>query len=71
MMDVHNIDYNRFPKMRGVKIIEALVEPEEALFLPIAWCHGLVSLDRSISMSIINFKYPNAWNYNNPTGVYQ
>jgi ribosomal protein L16 Arg81 hydroxylase len=71
MMDVHNIDYNRFPKMRGVKIIEALVEPEEALFLPIAWWHGVVSLDRSISMSIINFKYPNAWTYNNPTGVYR
>ena len=70
-VDLQNIDYNRFPKMKGVKIIEALVEPEEALFLPIAWWHGVVSLDRSISMSMINFKYPNHWEYNNPTGAHQ
>lgn len=70
-IDLQNIDYNRFPKMKGVKIIEALVEPEEALFLPIAWWHGVVSLDRSISMSMINFKYPNHWEYSNPTGAHQ
>ena len=70
-VDLENINYDRFPKMLDVKILEVVVEPEEALFIPIMWWHNVVSLDRSISVQFYNFKYPNHWEYNNPTGAYQ
>jgi hypothetical protein len=61
-----NIDYQRFPKLRGVKIIETILNPGEILFLPIGWWHQVRALDVSISLSFGNFSTPNGpltWDY--------
>lgn len=65
-VDVFNIDYDRFPKMKNVKIIEVTVNPGDALFLPLGWWHTVESLDRCISMSITDTAYENNWYYENP-----
>ena len=65
-IDIFNIDYNKFPKIKNVKIIEAIVEPGETIFLPLGWWHAVESLDRSISTSFLNFVFPNTWEFKNP-----
>jgi ribosomal protein L16 Arg81 hydroxylase len=65
-VDLFNIDYNKFPLMRGVQIAELVVEPGETLFLPLGWWHGVEALEPSISVSSTAFKYPNHWKFNNP-----
>jgi len=65
-VDLENIDYEKYPKMRDVKIMEVTVEPGETVFLPLGWWHGVVSLEKSISLSFNDFIYPNNWVYKNP-----
>lgn len=65
-VDLFNIDYAAFPLMKNVQIIEVVVNPGDALFLPLGWWHSVESLDRSISISITDTKYPNNWKYKNP-----
>ena len=65
-VDLFNIDYDRFPLMRGVQVADFVVEPGETLFLPLGWWHGVEALEPSISVSSVAFKYPNHWKFSNP-----
>lgn len=65
-VDLYDIDYTRFPKMRNVPVIDVVVEPGETIFIPLGWWHGVESLDPAISVSFTSFKYPNYWMFNNP-----
>lgn len=64
LVDIFNIDYSRFPLMSNVKYIDVVVNPGEALFLPLGWWHGVKSLDKSISISFTDFAFKNnCWEY--------
>lgn len=55
-VDLGNIDYEKFPLMRQVSIIDVVLEPGEFILLPIGWWHWVRSLDISISLSMTNFR---------------
>jgi len=65
-VDLEDIDYKKYPNMRDVNIMEVIVEPGETIFLPLGWWHGVISLDKSISISFNDFSYPNSWVFKNP-----
>jgi ribosomal protein L16 Arg81 hydroxylase len=65
-VDLQNIDYDKYPLMKRVKIMEITVEEGEAMFVPVGWWHNVVSEDVSISLSFTTFDYPNAWTFKNP-----
>lgn len=53
--DFPDIDIERFPKMKDVTPIEVVLNPGEAVFIPIGWWHCVESLDVSISISFTDF----------------
>ena len=59
-VDLGRIDYAKFPRMRGVSILDVVIEPGEFLFTPVGWWHWVKSLDISISVSCVNF-WPGGW----------
>jgi hypothetical protein len=56
-------DYERYPLFQNVSRLEVLLEPGQALFIPVGWWHHVRSLEVSISVSFTNFLVPNryAW----------
>jgi hypothetical protein len=66
-VDLDAVDLERFPLMRGVRVLEVVVEPGEALFLPLAWWHQVTSLDPCVSISLTNLAFPNDFNYYSPS----
>jgi ribosomal protein L16 Arg81 hydroxylase len=44
--------------MKGVAILDTVLEPGEFIFIPIGWWHWVKSLDVSISLSFKNFRVP-------------
>ncbi|WP_094672370.1 cupin-like domain-containing protein [Hydrocoleum sp. CS-953] len=66
-VDLENPDYYRYPLFKKVKIIEVILEPGEMIFIPIGWWHQVKSLNVSISLSLMNFIFPNYYKYQNPS----
>jgi len=60
-VDPKHPDYGRHPKFEGVDQLEILLEPGEALLIPVGWWHRVESLDVCISLSFNNFAYPNRY----------
>ena len=58
-VDGHSIDYERFPLMRNVQILECVLAPGEILFLPVGCWHYVEGLEVSITVSAINFQLEN------------
>ncbi|MBM3115124.1 cupin-like domain-containing protein [Jeongeupia naejangsanensis] len=58
-VDGRNIDYNRFPMMRDVQVLECILNPGEILFLPVGCWHFVEGLDVSCTVSSINFRWDN------------
>jgi len=58
-VDGHSIDYERFPLMRNVQILECILSPGEILFLPVGCWHYVEGLEVSITVSAINFQLEN------------
>ncbi|MEM1171555.1 MAG: cupin-like domain-containing protein [Cyanobacteria bacterium P01_H01_bin.35] len=65
-VDLENPDYYRYPLFKKVKILEVILEPGEMIFIPIGWWHQVKSLNVSISLSLMNFIFPNYYKYQNP-----
>ena len=65
-VDLDHVDFDRFPLMRGVQVLETVVEPGEALFLPLAWWHQVDALDISVSASFSALRFPNTFDYADP-----
>lgn len=66
-VDLENPDYHRYPLFRKVRSLDVILHPGEVIFLPVGWWHYVKSLDLSISVSFINFVFPNAYDWKNPT----
>jgi ribosomal protein L16 Arg81 hydroxylase len=58
-VDLNNIDYDRYPLFKEASIMDVTLSPGEVLFIPIGWWHHVTALDVSITMSFVNFIYPN------------
>lgn len=54
-----SIDADAFPLLREVHFHEIILNPGEALFIPIGWWHQVKSLDFSVTITYTNFKWKN------------
>jgi hypothetical protein len=58
-VDLFNVDYERFPAMKDVAVIDVEIGPGDLFFLPVGWWHAVRGLDISMTMTFTNFVYPN------------
>ncbi len=58
-VDFPKFDLKKHPLMQHVTPVEIIINPGDALFIPIAWWHCVDGLDKSISISFTNFNAPN------------
>ena len=58
-VDLANLDFERFPELRSVRVQECILEPGELLFLPVGCWHKVEALDLSATMTFTNFKFDN------------
>lgn len=66
-IDPANPDYSRYPLYRNVRSIDVILHPGEVIFLPVGWWHYVKALEISISVSFINFIFPNDYDWKNPS----
>ncbi len=50
-------------------ILTVVLEPGQALFVPVAWFHEVTALDPSITLSFLNFVWPNHFHWLGPAGA--
>ncbi|MDX5983678.1 DUF6065 family protein [Sphingomonas echinoides] len=62
-----DLDFERFPLLQGVTLHEIILEPGDALFLPVGWWHQVTALDFSVSITHTNFVWPNDAHSTYPT----
>jgi hypothetical protein len=65
-IDIDQPDLVRYPRFGQVKVLEAIVEPGETVYLPLGWWHQVTALDVSLSFSYSNIAVPNEFSYQNP-----
>jgi len=65
-VDAANPDYSRYPLFAQADPITVVLEPGEALFIPVGWWHYVKSLDLSTSLSFTNFVFPNEYYWRHP-----
>ena len=65
-VDPDAADLTVHPRFAGVQPIEFVVEPGEALFIPVGYWHQVESLEVSISLSFTNFAFPNDYYWEHP-----
>jgi len=58
-VDAEEPDLARFPRFAEVEIIDVVLEPGEALLIPVGWWHHVRSLEISINISLTNFQNSN------------
>jgi len=65
-VDCENPDYEKHPLFREVQRLQVILEPGEALFLPVGWWHHVRALDVSITVTFTNFVHLNKFNWFRP-----
>lgn len=58
-IDGRHIDFDRYPLMRDVRVLECTLNPGEMLFLPVGCWHFVEALDVSVTVSFTNFRWDN------------
>ena len=58
-LDDPAIDAAVFPRLAGARAYEVVLEPGEAIFMPLAWWRQVKSLDFSVTLTFTNFRWPN------------
>jgi ribosomal protein L16 Arg81 hydroxylase len=66
LIDAEKPDPERFPYFRDVELHEVEVAAGEALFIPATWWHHVRGLEPSLSLSLLNFVFPNLFESRNP-----
>jgi ribosomal protein L16 Arg81 hydroxylase len=69
-VDLESPNLLRFPLFSDVNVLDVVVNPGEAIFLPLAWWHHVRSLDISISLSFSNLRVPGRFEYENPRNTH-
>ena len=59
-LDASNIDLERYPRLKGLRLYEVLLQPGDILFVPLGWWHQVKSVDFSVTITYTNFKWSNA-----------
>lgn len=63
LSDIPDLDDPSFrrrdPLLAGTRIYDVVLAPGEIIFLPLGWWHQVKSLDFSVSISYLNFLWPN------------
>ena len=62
-------DKSQYPLLNHVSAMEVILNPGDAIFIPIAWWHRVESLDVSISLTFINFDAPNQFSNTYPSAT--
>ncbi|WP_238010693.1 cupin-like domain-containing protein [Dactylosporangium sp. AC04546] len=57
-VDAWTPDLRRFPDYAAATVLETVLEPGEALFIPVCWWHWVRALDVSITVSFHRFTHP-------------
>lgn len=58
-VDGKEIDYEKFPMMKDVQVIDCVLNPGDVLFIPVGCWHYVEGLETSITVSFINFQLDN------------
>ena len=58
-VNLDQVDDNRFPQFKNVKVIDLVIGPGDLFFLPVGWWHYVRGLDISITMTFTNFVFDN------------
>jgi len=58
-VDGNNVDFDQFPLMRDVQILECELHPGELLFLPVGCWHYVEGIDATVTVSFTNFQLTN------------
>lgn len=58
-VDGYEIDYDKYPLMRNVQVLECDLKAGEILFLPVGCWHYVEGLEASVTVSFINFQLNN------------
>jgi ribosomal protein L16 Arg81 hydroxylase len=59
LINLDAFDFEKFDRAKDLRFLDAVIEPGDLLFIPVAWWHHVTSLDISISISGTNFIYDN------------
>ncbi|HEY2358858.1 MAG TPA: DUF6065 family protein [Phenylobacterium sp.] len=57
---------SQFPKLEGIRIHRVMLNPGDALFVPLGWWHQVTSLDFSVTITHTNFRWPNDFHTDYP-----
>lgn len=66
-VDAANPDLHQHPKFACARQFDLVMEPGEALFLPVGWWHHVTALATSVSLSFTNFRWPNSFTWHQPS----
>lgn len=64
--NLNPVDFEQFPELADVQIQKLILEPGDALFIPVGWWHQVRSLDFSISLSFTNLLRHNRFDWYHP-----
>jgi ribosomal protein L16 Arg81 hydroxylase len=56
MVDVEGPDLDRFAEFAEVTVRSAVLQPGDAVFIPVDWWHHLRALQVSVSITFVNFR---------------
>ena len=62
-VDCEAPDLAQHPEFRHATVTEVVLEPGEALFMPVGWWHQARALDVSMTVAFTNFAYPNHFSW--------
>jgi hypothetical protein len=62
-VDADAPDLARHPLFADVDPLQVTVRPGDVLFIPVGWWHRVESLSPSVSVSFVNFVYPNTFDW--------
>jgi ribosomal protein L16 Arg81 hydroxylase len=65
-VDAVQPDLEQHPRFADATRLDVVIEPGQALFIPVGWWHHVEALDTSVSLSFTNFVFPNNYEWQHP-----